>query len=120
MSLPSPFLAALLELASLKAALNLLDWDQQTYMPSQGAEGRALASASLATVIHEKFTSKNFAKLLKNAKTSTKLSKKEKIILSEVEREYKREKKLPQEFVSELAKTTSQAHQVWAEAREKS
>lgn len=51
----------------LCASIDLLEWDQQTYMPPGGAEGRALQIATLSRMAHELFTSDDFAATLEAA-----------------------------------------------------
>ncbi len=123
MSVFEEFKKQLLELNYLKSTLYILDWDEQVYMPEKGARIRANTKAYIAGLIHQKFTSKEFSKLLKEVKSlyeAKKLKDKEKVIFREVYREYERERKLPLEFVTELSRLTSEAHHTWAEARKQS
>ncbi len=54
----------LAEVSDLYAAAALLGWDQQTYMPSGGAEGRGYQLGTVETLAHLKFTSREVGKLL--------------------------------------------------------
>ena len=45
------------EVADLNAAQAVLGWDQQTYMPPGGAEGRGDQLATISSLSHAKFTS---------------------------------------------------------------
>ncbi len=110
----------LLELSYLKSTFAILDWDEQTYMPQKGSPIRANTKAYLAGLLHEKFTSPEFSKLLKEVKElndAGKLDDTQQVVFREVYREWEREKKLPSEYVTTLAQTTSEAHHVWATAR---
>ncbi|KKQ11895.1 MAG: Carboxypeptidase Taq [Candidatus Moranbacteria bacterium GW2011_GWE1_36_7] len=114
---------SLLELSHIGSAMALLHWDQEVYMPKNGAEFRAKTLANLAGIMHEKFVSKEFEKLLKQIsklEKNNELNKNETIIFSEIWRQFSREKKLPLEFVRDLTETCSNAQSVWAEARKKS
>lgn len=120
-SLYQQFSAALRELYYLKSVLALLDWDQQVNMPEKGAVRRAETAACLAGLLHDKFTSREFVFLLRAVKmlaSQGKLDERQRAVVREVNREYMREKKLPTLFVRELAQLTSEAHLVWARARQ--
>ncbi|MCX6762922.1 MAG: hypothetical protein NT093_04045 [Candidatus Moranbacteria bacterium] len=56
------------EIYHLGSALQVLHWDQEVFMPSKGAANRAATISNLSGILHEKFISKDFAALLKNAK----------------------------------------------------
>ncbi len=111
------------EMYHLGSALAVLNWDQETYMPPKGASARAVTVANLAGILHEKFTSREFADLLKKAKgylDDNKLNDGDSAVVRETWRDFERQKKLPVAFVRELAETCSRGHNVWIEAREKS
>ncbi len=111
------------ELSYITSTLAILEWDEQVYMPVQGAKVRGETKAYLAGMLHQKFTSNDFAKQLKAVKAlaeSGKLNDKQLAIYKEIDRQYQRQKKLPLEYVQEISKVTSEAHHKWAEARQKS
>ena len=114
------FTTLLLELYQLKSVLALLDWDTQVNMPEKGAQRRGETVAYLAGLLHNKFVSREFEKLIKSVRKldqEGKLAEKQSAVVREVYREFVREKKLPENFVRELAQVTSEAHQVWVRAR---
>jgi len=53
----------------LAASTNLLEWDQQTYMPPGGAQGRAYQIATLSRLAHERFVGDEFAAELEAAES---------------------------------------------------
>jgi len=111
------------ELYHLSSAVSVLHWDQEVYMPQKGSDLRAKTIAEMSGLIHNKFVSPQFGKLLRIAKKDSddgKLSDSDSCIVKEVWREYSREKKLPLEFVKELAELESKAQGAWTEARKKS
>lgn len=117
------FKRKLLEINHLSSSAAVLHWDLETYMPKGGASARAKTFSALAGVVHEKFTSAEFEKLLtalKDDLDSGRLGKAESCVVREIWRDFTREKKLPKEFVEELSKTTAEAHHVWDEARKNS
>lgn len=116
------FKEELSEIYHLSAAAAVLHWDQAVNMPPKGGELRAKTLSNLAGILHDKFTSPGFSKLVKAAKKELdagKLNDEDACIVREVWREFSREKKMPLEFVKELSETTSKAGMIWAEARKK-
>lgn len=108
------------ELAHYGSALALLSWDQEVNMPKRGSERRAETIAHLSGVLHNKLISIDCDGLLTKLKDrldNKELGAREAVIVSETWRNYERERKLPEEFVVELAELVSRAQAVWAEAR---
>ncbi len=102
----------------------LLDWDQETFMPQDGAAIRGDQQQIMAGIIHEERTGKNYvnalAKLvdLKNGKLKGKtLGERQKAAVREWHRDWKIENALPKKFVEEFAKLSSQSMDVWKNAR---
>ena len=52
------------EVYDLSRAAALLEWDQQTYMPSGGAEDRSHQLATLARLEHQRWTADETGQLL--------------------------------------------------------
>jgi len=112
----------LLEISDLSSALGLLNWDRDVYMPVQGENRRAASIAQLSSIIHNKFISIDSDHLLTNLKKqldTKKLKGDDIVIVAETWRIFDRERKLTEQFVSELALTTSKAQGIWVEARKK-
>lgn len=114
-------LADLEAISHFQATLNLLDWDTQVAMPAKGAERRAKTVAFLTGLHHQKYLSLNendrLARL-HQAVLENKLTEEQAITVTEVWRTYQRLTKLPEDFVTQLSQITSEAHTVWAKARE--
>ena len=113
----------LLEIYHLSSAVAVLHWDQEVYMPKKGSDQRAKTIAEMSGLIHNKFTSLTFGKLIRAAKAEAdrgKLNDNDSCIVREIWREFSRAKKLPVEFVKELAELESRSQNIWAEARQKS
>src|ERR1043166_6543814 len=113
----------LIELSHLKSALEVLHWDQEVFMPKKGAALRAQTMAHLAGLLHERFLSINSDGALDRliaAMENNELTAADQTILREVGREYRRETKLPNDFVKTLAETCSTANAAWVEARKNS
>jgi carboxypeptidase Taq len=105
--------------ALLSGAIHLLEWDQETLMPEEGAANRAEQLALLSSILHEMETAEVFKKGLEQAENEQ-LSDENKACLREWKRDYHKAVALPPAFVETFARTTSQALQIWKEAREKS
>lgn len=110
---------------TLSGIQQLLEWDQETYMPSGAAEIRSSQIETLSGIIHEAQTGKKFTTALTkliDLKTGTlkgkNLSNDQKTALKEWRREYIKEKALPKKFVTEMAKLTSQSLVAWREAKQ--
>ena len=112
------------EIRLLSSVSMLLDWDQETFMPKGGISLRSEQIAHLSSIIHKEKTSHAYQSLLSDAidlktgKTLQKnLSPRQKISLKEWRKNFLRDTKLDSDFVTTLAKTTSQATSVWVEAK---
>ena len=109
------------DISHISSILAILYWDQEVYMPKKGADRRASSIAELNGIIHNKFLAIDSDGLLTKLKKdldSKKIKGKDAVIVDEVWRNFERERKLPEEFVRELAETVSKSQGVWANARE--
>ena len=110
----------LAEVADLRAATALLDWDQQTYMPHGGAQGRGYQSGTLQSIAHTRFTSPEVGKLLDELApyaASLDPDSNDARLIKVTTREYHKQTKVPTEMVVEMAQVTTVAHHVWQQAR---
>lgn len=112
------------EVGTLASVASLLNWDQETYMPSGGADARAEQSSLMAGITHERRTSQRVGDLLAACEADRSLTGDESSptarCLKQVRRDYDRATRLPKELVAELAKVGSQSQEVWKEARARS
>jgi carboxypeptidase Taq len=109
------------EVADIEAAIGLLGWDQETYMPRGAVRGRGLQLATLGKIAHIKSTSPRIGELLDEL--SVELSNmdpesNEACLIRETSRLYQKHLKVPAEWVETHANETANAQQVWAKARE--
>lgn len=109
----------------MNAVEGLLDWDQETYMPKEAIEIRALQSELLASLVHRQKTSKAFAKALTTLIdletgeiNNDRLIPAQIAALREWRRDFLKDSKLPNAFVKQFAKLTSTACHVWKTAKE--
>jgi carboxypeptidase Taq len=106
--------------AVLGSCASLLGWDERTYMPRKGSAHRAEQMALLARLTHEMTTAPAVGELLAAVEASDLVhdpASDATVNVREVRRVYDRAVKIPQRLVEELARVTTQAQQVWQEAR---
>lgn len=112
--------AILAEVYDLSSAAALLGWDQQTYMPSAGAEGRGHQIATLEKIAHNKFTSDQVGQLIEDLVADLKQldpDSDDACLIRVSDREYKKQTRVTSEWVENFARETTVAHQVWEKAR---
>lgn len=111
------------EISDLHAAMALLEWDQQTFMPHNSAADRSEQIGTLAKLIHEKSSAKTFGKLIEKASKETANLPPdafESRLCRRLRREFGKTSRVPASLAAKIAGTAAKAHRAWAEAREKS
>ncbi len=91
-----------------------LGWDQETMMPRGAAQQRGEETAAMETVLHGRRTDPRIGDWLATAHAGCPISEAN---LREIRRSYDRSRKVPARLAAELARVTSLAQGVWAEAR---
>jgi carboxypeptidase Taq len=108
------------ELTNLNSIMALLQWDQEVMMPSGGGAGRADQFSVLSTLIHQKITAPGLGKILQELSDNPGgLSSADLSLLRVLKREYDKNTKLPEKFVADFSRLTSEALPVWVYARKK-
>jgi carboxypeptidase Taq len=111
------------EISDLNNASALLGWDQQTYMPQGGAEGRGNQQALLERLAHERSTSPELGKILDELRpyvATLDPDSDEARLLKVTARNFEKARRVPARYVEEFALVTTLAQQAWMEARQKS
>jgi carboxypeptidase Taq len=101
-------------------AVGLLEWDQQTYMPSGGGEGRSHQLSTLMRLYHETITSDETGELLEGLKTYTaelEPDSDDARLIAFTARLYDKRTRVPAQYVAEFAQLAAASYQVWTEAR---
>ncbi len=106
------------EFARLRYISQLLNWDQQVYMPDGSSNSRAEQIAMLEGLIHEKLVSEKAKDLIKEAEKVSNLNLVDNAHVREVRREYDKATKVPGSLVKEMAKTASLGEKVWEKAKQ--
>ena len=111
-------LALLQPVQDLQKAAELLEWDQETYMPEGAAEARARQVATLRKLAHERFTDDRIGALLQALDVESLGALSFKGSLARVAlRDFERACKIPSTLVAALATTSGRAKEAWRTAR---
>ncbi|MGC8202360.1 carboxypeptidase M32 [Aliiroseovarius sp. PTFE2010] len=102
------------ETVALAQVAGRLGWDQETVMPRGAAAQRADEMAALESVLHARRTDARVGDWLDRAETTGDVAAAQ---LRELRRSYERNTKVPARLASEIARETSVAQGIWAEAR---
>jgi carboxypeptidase Taq len=108
------------ELTDLTNAAHLLEWDQQTMMPSRGAAGRAEALATLRRVSHDMFVSAQTGELLDGAQAALNGASPDSDDASLVRvtrRQWEKARRVPTELAADQARAASLGQEAWVKAR---
>jgi carboxypeptidase Taq len=109
------------ELADMSNIMSLLHWDQEVMMPVKSTQARANQLATLSSIMHRKIVSPKLEKLLAQAEDGQdRLSVIDRALVRVMRREHDQNSKLPESFVAEFSRLTSQSLPVWVEARRQS
>lgn len=102
----------------LSKANALLEWDQETYMPSKGIDFKAKQNKLLQMLSHKMATSKKYAALLSALeKEKRSLSEDEQINIALMREDYEKQVKLPSAFLQKYAEATTLSCEAWKEAK---
>jgi len=104
----------------LSSCLELLEWDEEVYMPRGGVEHRAEQMALLAGLVHDRGTDPRYDELLGVVEHSLLVSDPESptaVNVRELRRGFDRERRIPRRLVEESARVNALASQAWAESR---
>ena len=111
----------LLEFHALEKVAELLEWDQSVVMPRGGGQARASQFGAVKSAAHALLAGEDTGRLIDAAGrgVDAEADTDEAALLRWARRERERRRKQPPELVAELARHTSLAQEIWAEARSK-
>jgi carboxypeptidase Taq len=110
------FLGTVQRLTYLQGAGGVLSWDQQVTMPEGGTPARSQQMSALSSVTHDLLTSDEVGDHL-DALEGTDLDDEQAAVVREVRREYDRQTSVPSELVEDISRTSSEALEVWEQAK---
>lgn len=102
------------ETEALGQVAGRLGWDQETMMPEGATEQRAEEHGAMAKVLHARRVDPRIGDWLAAAEAADEVAQAN---LRHIQRSYDRTRKVPADLAAALARTTSRAHRVWAQAR---
>jgi carboxypeptidase Taq len=108
------------EVYDLNSTLAVLGWDQQTYMPSGGAEERGSAMATLSRIMHLKITSDELQKYLAACEADLNGladDSDEARLVKVTRREVNRRIRIPADWVANFAEATAVGQEMWEQAK---
>jgi carboxypeptidase Taq len=105
------------KIADVKYASAVLQWDQETYMPVNGAGFRAQQIATLSEITHELFTQTRFKHILQELQSADGLSAEQQKNIALTWYDYTQQEKLSAVFVRQLSEAISRSFQSWIAAR---
>ena len=100
----------------LNDAGGVLSWDQQVTMPAGGTPARSKQTAALSSVTHDLLTDERVSDWLEDLDDAD-LSADRRAVVREVRREHERAARVPEDLVSKISETASNALPVWEEAK---
>lgn len=105
--------------ALLASCSAILEWDEQTNLPPQGAEHRANQLALMAGMVHQEATRPEIGELLQELEEHCEweTDSVEQANIRETRHEYDRMTKLPRRLVEELSRVATLSHHAWVKAR---
>ena len=108
------------EVADLRHAADLLEWDERVCMPPGGAQVHGEMLATIRRLAHEKFTSDAVGRALEQLNGNRGGLDPDSAVhrmVAVTARDYDKATKVPADFVAEQARIVSAAQHTWAQAR---
>ncbi len=109
--------ARLADVDALQAAVTIMDWDQQTFMPPGGGSARAVHVGILSRMAHETFVAEETRRLLEDASAEVSPESVDGSMIRVARRDLDLRTKIPTALVEEKSRLASEAHEIWVRAR---
>jgi carboxypeptidase Taq len=116
-ALYAQYKTTLQKIADIKYASAVLQWDQETYLPTKGNDARGRQIATLNELAHEHFTDSKFGALLTELVLQNDLSDTQKRNVQLSLYDYNRNIKLPSVFVRQMSEAINKSFHAWIQAR---
>ncbi|MFH0901660.1 MAG: carboxypeptidase M32 [Pseudomonadota bacterium] len=105
------------ELKDIAGVMNILSWDQETYMPAKAASVRAQQLATLQGIYHERLTAPPLGEAIATLEADPDATETERAMVRSLRLERDRAVKVPARLVRAIAETQVIALEAWREAR---
>ena len=102
------------ETEALSQVAGRLGWDQETMMPDGATEQRAEEHGAMASVLHARRIDPRIGGWLENAVAEDEVAAAQ---IRHIRRSFDRTAKVPAQLAAAIARETSRAHRIWAQAR---
>lgn len=106
--------ARLAKIDDLENAAAILEWDQETHMPSAGVEARSRQVSTLRQFAHELHCDDETARLLDTAQPETEIDAD---LIRVAKRDFDHATRIPADLVGELSRVTGMAREGWKEGK---
>lgn len=106
------------KIADVQYAAAVLNWDQETYMPVNGADLRAQQLATLSGIAHELATADKLGDILNKLSFESQLDVRQQHNIKTSLKNYNQHKKYTTAFVEEMSRTISETFHAWQKAKE--
>ena len=113
------YVSKMRKIADVKNAMAVLQWDEETYLPPQGASMRGQQMATLSEISHELFVDEKLGNILNELISNDALTHTQRKNVELTLEDYNKNKKYESAFVRKLSETTSKAYHSWISARRK-
>ena len=105
------------KIADIRFANAVLQWDQETFLPSNGAEFRGQQIATLSELSHQFFSEEKLGDTLNELAQRNDLDNRQKRNVELSLQDYNKNKKYTSAFVRALSEQVNKAFHSWIEAR---
>jgi carboxypeptidase Taq len=105
------------QIADVKYASAVLQWDQETYLPPKGAPMRGRQIATLNELAHSQFANDKMGTLLQQLLSKNELSDAERVNVLLTQYDYERAQKFTSSFVRTMSETVNESFHAWVQAR---
>jgi carboxypeptidase Taq len=105
------------QIADVKYAAAVLQWDQETYLPVKGNEARGRQLATLTSIAHQLFTDTTTENLINELISSSELTDQQHKNIELSAYDFNKSKKLPSSFVRKSSEVINKSFHAWIAAR---
>jgi carboxypeptidase Taq len=110
------YITKMQKIADVKYASAVLQWDQEIYLPTKGANFRGQQLATLDEIAHELFTTEQTGNLLNQLNNLPQLTIVEKSNVALSLEAFKRQTKVSGSFVRQMSEAINNSYHAWAAA----
>ncbi len=105
------------EIADIKYAAAVLQWDQETYLPPKGNDMRGRQISTLTETAHRLFTDEKTGALLEELIKDNQLNHRQRKNVELSFQDYKKNKKLDSTFVRKMSDAVNKSFHAWIKSR---